>query len=166
MTSTKSKVYRKTFAKLAKRYEELKPFLNEEQRYSLEFQLRIAKFELNHPNTPYYIDQHLQPVKGILKSPYCKLCSKDLDKIRDENPRSRVIDFCSPKCRKEANRRRKIFENELKGKTTGGLWWNHPKDEKGNSLPLQRKDMFYDSRNGEELVRHYYRARKSKWAKI
>ena len=124
-----------------------------------DFSERIVRFERLHPNTRYYIDQNLQIVKGVMKSPWCKLCQKNLDEMRKNDPRCRVIDFCSPNCRKEHNRRKKIRETELAG-ITDVLSWNHPKDEKGNPLHLHRKDMFYFTRNGKRLVKHYYKAKK------
>lgn len=151
---------RKILVQVIKDYEKLKPFLTDKQKRYLDFEISVAKFNVNHPNTPFYIDQHLQPVKGILKSPRCKLCQKNLDEMRKNNLRCRVIDFCSENCRKEHNRRKIIRETITD--STGILLWEHKKDHQGNPLHLYRKDMFYFTRDRNELVKHYCKARKGK----
>jgi len=156
---------RNTFLKLAKLYQVIKPKLPDFEKYSIECQLKIAKFEINHPNTKYYIDENMEPKKGILKSEYCKLCQENLDELRKYNPRRRFVDFCSSNCRKEHNRRRKIYEKELGVENTTFLWWNHRVNEKGEKLPLQRKDMFYFTKKGKTVEKHPYNTKKSKWAK-
>lgn len=165
MTSTELEQKGKTFLKLVKIYKQIKPKLSDFEKYSIEFQLKIVKFEINHPKTKYYIDENMEPKKGGLKSKYCKLCNENLEESRKNNPRRRFINFCSPNCRKEHNRRRKIFEKELGEDTTTSLIWNHPVNEKGEKLSLQRKDMFYFIKKGRTIEKLAYKARKSKWAK-
>jgi len=165
VTSTELEKKKKAFLKLTKSYEEIKPKLSDFEKYSIEFQLRRIKFEVNHPGSKYYIGQNMEPRKGLLKSNYCKLCSQNLEELRKYNPRRRFINFCSPNCRKEHNRRRKIYEKELGEKNTTFLMWNHPISDRGEKLPLQRKDMVYFSKKGNTVEEHPYKARKSKWAK-
>ena len=163
MTSTELERKRKTFLKISKLYEQIKPKLSDFEKYSIEFQLRVAKFEINHPKSRYYIDENMEPKKGVLKSKDCKLCNENLEELRKNNPRRRFVSFCSTNCRKEHNRRRKIYENKLGSETTTFLSWNHPVNEKGGKLPLQRKDMFYFTKKGKTVEKHPYKARKSKW---
>jgi len=165
---------RKQFLKAVKKYEKLKPHLTEFERYSIEFELDLAKFEINHPGVKYHIEGgdtiyengksiHVprRIVKGPLKSPSCKLCQKDLEKMRRENPRFRGLYYCSRKCRNEHIKRKKLYEKMNKMGFVRGLIWEHPKDEKGKPLPLDRKKIFFQ--HGPEFEKRHIIAKKSKW---
>jgi len=81
---------------------------------------KIQFFKDTHKDkTPYYINENGDVRPGPMKSPRCMLCNKDLEKIRQNNPRRRVRKFCSEKCRKEHHRRTQIRDKQ-------GEWliWN------------------------------------------
>lgn len=157
MTSTQKRI-EDLYYRAIKIYEKLKPTLTEQQRHSLEFELELIKFEINHPGKSYYINQNMRPVKGIMKSSFCKLCGKDLEEIRKNNPRRRIIDFCSTNCRKEHNRRKKIRENE---KVDLIMWPTY----KGKEKPPRNEMKLIQNKRDEEYKETQFEAKKRKTKK-
>lgn len=85
-------------------------------------------------------------------------CNIDLETIRKNNPRRRMIKFCSEKCQKEHNRRKKIREKLGENVI---LVWNT-----GKGKPLVRKDMKVNYvREGKEPLQVPFKAKTSKWAR-
>ena len=77
----------------------------------------------------------------------------DLEKIRQDNPRRRLIKFCSEKCRKEHHRRTSIMKRS-------GKWliWNTHKDKK----PHFRNEMRVIYNQDKEYREIPFKAKKGK----
>lgn len=154
MTSTQERI-EDLYYRVIRIYEKIKPALTEQQRYGLEFELELIKFQMNHPGESYYIDQNMRPLRGIMKSSFCKLCGKDLEEIRKNNPRRRVIDFCSQNCRKEHNRRKRIRENEGVDLI---IWPTY----KGKGKPPRNEMKLIQNKRDEDYKETQFKAKKSK----
>jgi len=119
-----------------------------------DIETKIQFFEETHEEkTPYYIDENGEVKRGPMKYPRCMLCNKDLEEIRQYNPRRRVIKFCSDKCRKEHHRRTQIRDKQ-------GEWliWNTYEDKK----PHFRNEMRVISHKEREYQENPYKAKKGK----
>jgi len=137
-------------------FDKLKKYIPRKKRESLEFLLRIVKFEYNHPKTPYYIDETLHPVKGILRSTNCKMCGENLEEIREYNSRRRVIHFCSENCRQEHNRRKKI-QKEIGAE---GIFWT---TYQGKKIPPRNEMRATFKTLSQKYTKVRIKAKKSKW---
>ena len=69
---------------------------------------RIDDFKERYPNKQFHIDEKGNLVKGPIYHRYCQLCGKNIEDIRDNNPRRRIVKFCSDKCRIEYDRRKDL----------------------------------------------------------
>lgn len=90
-------------------------------------------------------------VKGPLRWDICKLCKEPIKEIRIEDPKRRVLKFCSDECRKEHDEIKKI-RKKLDAET---IWWPPQKP------PIPKHLLTY-ALKGENGKPHKYKARKIK----
>lgn len=69
------------------------------------FEKRVADFRERNPGKKFHIDEKGQVVKGPIYHKYCQLCGKNIEEIRDDNPRRRLAKFCLPKHKVEYEKR-------------------------------------------------------------
>ena len=100
------------------------------------------------PNEKHYPSRI---VKGPLRWNKCKLCDEPIKEIHRDNPKRRVLKFCSDECRKEHDEIKKI-RKKLCAET---ISWPPQK-------PLIRKEQLTYTMKGEGGKPHNYKARKIK----
>ena len=100
------------------------------------------------PNEKHYPSRI---VKGPLRWNRCKLCNEPIKEIHRDNPKRRVLKFCSDECRKEHDEIKKI-RKKLDAET---ISWPPQKP------PIRKEQLTYTMK-GEDGKPHNYKARKIK----
>lgn len=101
-----------------------------------------------YPGTPQ--EKHIprKIIKGPIRWTRCKLCNEPLEELQDD-PKRRLLKYCSDECRKEHDEIKKIRE-KLNAET---IWWPPQKP------PIRKEQLTYTIK-GENGKPHKYRARK------
>jgi len=102
-----------------------------------------------HPSTPQEKHEPRKIIKGPIKSLKCKLCKEPLDQIKKDEPKRRLLHYCSVECRREHDEIKKI--RKKLGALT--IFWPPQKP------PIPKKLLTYTMK-GENGKPHKYKARK------